>query len=458
MQMTGLPFADVLPEEKIQQAFDEEGIDFASDGDDENERVYTPPITVWAFLSQTLFKQEQRSCAAAVARVVTLVVALGREPCSDNTGAYCRARAKLTDTVLRRMACDVAVGCEKKVPKSWLWFGHHVKLVDGSTVSMPDTEDNQEAFPQHTAQEEGLGFPIARIVGLLSLATGMMVDCEIGPYSGKETGETAMLRKMLDQLNKNDILLADRYFCSYFMIAMLLELRVLFVVRLHQRRTANFRRGKRLGKADHLIEWKRPDKPDWMDQETYESMPESIQVRELKVHIDQPGFRSESFVVVTTLTDAQKYPKEEVADLYRKRWLVELDIRSIKTTMGMDVLRCKTPAMVHKEIWTHLLAYNLIRQTMFQAAKRSDSGLAPRQLSFAAAMQKIAAVWMLLPVSDETTALSLIEVHLSHIASNEVGDRPDRVEPRAVKRRPKPLALLTKPRREAREELLAGKA
>ena len=451
LQEPGLPFADVVSEERIATVFEEEGVSFGQGEDD----VYSPPVTLWAFLSQVLFKEEQRSCTAAVARVVVLLVALGRKPCSSNTGAYCRARAKLPERAIERLARDVAFGCEQRVPRHWLWHGRHVELADGTTFSMPDTLENQAAYPQNPAQKEGLGFPIARMVVLLSLATAMLTGMAMGPYQGKETGELALLRELLDQFQEGDILLADRLYCTYFMIALLLELGVDFVVRLHQRRTADFRRGKRLGKGDHLVTWTRPVRPDWMDQATYDRMPESIEVREVFVHVDQPGFRTESLVVVSSLTNSKEYPQEDLAELYRRRWLAELDIRAIKITLGMDVLRCLSPEMVRKEVWTCLLAYNLIRQTMLEAAERS--GLSPRQLSFSVAMETIAASWMVVVV-DESLTVRLVEIELAHLARHRVGNRPDRVEPRAIKRRPKEHRLLTKPRAQARAELLAGSA
>jgi putative transposase len=449
LQKPGLAFADVLPEARIQQAFDEEDVAFAQ----EDDEIYTPPVTLWAFLSQVLFKDEQRSCAAAVGRVVVLFVALGKE-LSDNTGAYCRARAKLPETVLRRLAYDVARGSEQSIPTAWRWKGRSVKLVDGTTVSMPDTAANQAEYPQHTAQQEGVGFPLARMVLLLSLATAMVSGMALGPYAGKETGETALLRELFAQLAAGDILLGDRYYCSYFLLALLRELGVDVVTRQHQLRTTDFRQGARLGKGDHLVTWTRPAKPDWMDQATYDRMPESLRVRELEVHVPQPGFRTQVFVVVTTLTDAQTYTVEDLAELYHQRWLVELDIRAMKVTLGIDVLRCQSPEMVRREIWTALLAYNLIRQTMLETAKSADQS--PRQLSFTAALQKIAASWVTLPLLQASAAAAVIDAHLSHLERQQVGDRPNRVEPRAIKRRPKPHKLLTKPRAEARAELLAG--
>lgn len=452
LQRPGLPFADVMPEEAIQTAFDDEDAHFAGDED----AVYTPAITLWAFLSQVLFKSEQRSCLAAVSRVAVLLVALQRAPCSSNTGAYCRARGKLSEKVLRRLVVDLADGCERQADVKFLWRGRHVVLADGTTVSMPDTPENQASYPQHPRQQKGVGFPIARLVVLFSLATAMLTDMAMGPYEGKETGETALLRQLLDRFEPGAILLADRYFCSYFMIALLMELGVDFVTRVHQRRTVDFRRGRRLGQGDHVVTWTCPEKPTWMDQATYDRMPLSIELREVEVHVNQPGFRTASFVVVTTLRDAETYTRDDIAELYHYRWLAELDIRAIKDTMGMDILRSKTPGMVRREMWTCLLAYNLIRRTMMQSAR--ESGQSPRQLSFTAALQSIAASWLVIVVLDDPTAAHLTEVALKNLAGHTIGDRPGRVEPRAVKRRPKPHALLTQPRAQARAELLEIKS
>lgn len=446
LQKPGLPFADVLKETSIQAAFDDEGIAFPKAGDE----IYAPAVTLWAFLSQVLFKGEQRSCAAAVARVAVLMAAFGTKV-SGNTGAYCRARAKSPETVLRRLTREIANKAESAVPRGWLWCRRNVHLIDGTTVSMPDTDDNQEVWPQAKTQKQGLGFPIARMVLLFSLATGMVSDMAMGPYKGKETGETALLREIMDRLKTGDILLADGYYCSYFMIALLRERGLDCVMRLHHRRKANFRRGRRLGQRDHVVSWMRPPQPAWMEDEIYNSMPESMEMRELYVSIDQPGFRTDSLVVVTTLTDAERYANDDLAELYHRRWLAELDIRSIKISLGMDVLRCKSPEMVRKEIWTCLLAYNLIRKTMLDAARTSK--LSPRQLSFTAAMQKIAASWVASPLMDEETIERVIEVFLADMAQYKVGDRPDRYEPRAIKRRPKPHKLLTQPRKVARERL-----
>lgn len=452
LQHPGLPFADALCENDIEHAFDDESVCFGRNPDD----VYTPAMTLWALLSQALFKNEQRSCTAAVARVITLLVALGRPPCSNNTGAYCRARAKVKPAVLRRLATQVADGCEQRVPSSWQWKGRRVHLVDGTTVSMPDTPANQAAYPQPTSQQQGLGFPILRMVVLLSLATALCHDMAIGPYLGKETGETALLRELLGRLQPGDVVLADRYYCSYFMIALLAERGVDVVARWHQKRKVDFREGARLGKGDRLDVWLKPDRPGWMDQAAYERMPGVLYVRKVRVHVHQRGCRTQSLVVATTLTDNHTDTKEDIAQLYHQRWLAEIDIRTIKITLGMDVLRCKSPALVQSEIWSGLLAYNLIRRTMLEAAQMA--GASPRGLSFAAALQKIASCWMVIVAGVGVNQDVLIEVHLRQMANHTIGDRPDRVEPRAIKRRPKPHKLLTKPRDEARADLLTGVA
>jgi hypothetical protein len=294
------------------------------------------------------------------------------------------------------------------------------------------------------------------MVVILSLATAMIEDMAMGPYAGKETGETALFRQLLGRMSSGDVVLADRYFSSYFMIALLQELGIHFVGRIHQRRAYDFRRGRRLGRQDHIVTWRRPVRPAWMDQATYDRMPLTLQVREVGVQVNQPGFRVQALVVVTTLLDAERYTRDDLEELYHQRWHVELDIRSIKISLSMDVLRCKTPEMVRKEIWTCLLAYNLIRQTMLQAALLA--GRSPRQLSFAAAMQKIAASCGTILVIPEERALRLIDVHLWDLGTELVGDRPNRVEPRKIKRRPKPHELLMEPRAEARAGLLAGGA
>jgi putative transposase len=447
-QSDSLPFSDAVTQEQFQDICDDEGVS------SEDDEVFTPWITLWAFLSQVMHKEELRSCLAAVSRIGVLLVATGRPRCAHNSGPYCRARGRLPVAVVERLTLEGASRCEAQVPDKWLWNGRHVKLVDGTSVSMPDTEANQEVYPQQACQKEGLGFPIARLVVLLSLATAMTSGMAMTRFQGKETGELALFRELFDQLDPGDIVLGDKLYCSYFIIALLANRHVDLVVRLHQARKVDSRHGKRLGKHDRLITWYRPARPPWMDAETYAGMPRKLELRLIHVDIHEPGLRTESLEIITTLTNAVKYSRDDIAQLYGRRWLAELDIRAIKETMAMDQLRCKSPEMVRKEIWTCLLAYNLIRQKILQASMESDRS--PRTMSFTNGLQILTAGWMVMPVVDKRTREVLIKTELQNVASQKVGNRPGRVEPRAVKRRPKPYPLLTMLRRKAQALLRKG--
>jgi len=452
LQSEGLPFAEVLPEEEIEATFAEEHVSFADHSDD----IYTPPVTLWAWLSQVLQAGRQRSCLAAVARVTVLCIAMGRQPPSPDTGVYCRARAKLPERVLERLVYSVADGLESRVPADWLWLKRHVKLADGTTLLAADTEANQHAWPQQGSQKPGVGFPILRMVVLMSLATAALCGVAVGPYQGKETGEAALLRELLDRFQPGDVMLGDCCYASYFMLAMLRDRGVDVVARQHQRRRTDFRCGQRLGEKEHVVLWQRPTRPEWMDEETYATIPETLRVRELFVRVEIPGFRVHGLVVATTLTDAERYPPAEIARLFRARWHVELDLRTIKVDLHLDDLRCKTPEMVRREILVHWLAYNLIRKVMAQAALSQKRK--PRQLSFAAASAVVAGDWNHATLAGRKMVVKLAKAQWRLIVWHRVGDRPDRVEPRAVKRRPKNQKLLNKPRKEAQAELLHSHA
>jgi putative transposase len=287
LQANDLPFCDVLTEEEIGAAFVAEDACFGEDEDD----IYTPALTLWGWLSQAMHAEKARSCVAAVTRITALCVALGRKPPSPDTGAYCRARAKLPERVLQRLVYTVGDGLESRVPVDWLWLGRHVKMGDGTTLLTPDTDANQEAWPQQLAQKPGLGFPILRMAVLISLATAALCGLAIGPYKGKETGETALLRELLNRFQSDDVFLGDCAYASYFMLALLLAQGVDVVTRQHQARRTDFRQGQQLGVTDHVVVWGRPQRPAWMDGETYSTIPETLTVRELKVRVDVPGFR-----------------------------------------------------------------------------------------------------------------------------------------------------------------------
>jgi putative transposase len=446
----GLPFADVLPAVQVEQACRDEGVSFGTAADS----VYTPVITLWTFLSQVLSGDTEKSCRAAALRVLVLSIALERGPCSTDTGMYCRARAKLPAPLIRRLTCEVADRLQRAVPREWLWKGRDVYLADGTTVTLPDTEENQAAYPQPPGQKPGLGFPMIRMVVLLSLATALLSGMALGPCEGKETGESALLRELLDRLHPGSVLLADRYFCSYFMVALLLERGVDVVFRLHHKRHADFRRGRRLGRDDHVVEWKRPPCPEWMDEETFARMPRQLTIREVRTRIETPGCRVEKLVAMTTLLDEEEFSRDELLDLYHERWHVELDIRSIKCALRMETLRCRTPSMVEREIWTTFLGYNLVRKVSCQAALLE--GKHPRQISFTASLQAVREGWVIMTHAQGALRRSLGEGLLVALGQEQVGDRPDRCEPRAVKKRPKKQAWLTISRAEAKAALLRG--
>ena len=399
-------------------------------------RIYPPVVTLSAFISQVL--STDHSCNEAVARVVAERVSEGKAPCSEDNSPYVRARQRLPEELLKELLQETGITLDEQSDAQWLWKGKPVKLVDGTTVSMPDTPENQKAYPQPDSQKPGLGFPIARLVGVLSLANGALLDYAIAPYQGKETGEHALLRTVLDCFSSGDIMLGDRYYCTYFLIAMLQSMGVDAVFQQHASRKSDFRRGQRLGIKDHLVTWTKPSRPDWMDKQTYLAMQQTLTVREIK---------SKGKVIVTTMLDPKQATRKEIADLYTKRWLVEVDLRSIKETLQMDVLRCKTPAMVRKEISVHLIAYNLIRTVMVQAALRK--GILPRTISFKGTIQTLNAFRAKIAFIDDDKLPAVFEALLDAVAGHRVGNRPGRSEPRAVKRRPKSYPRLSVPRAQA---------
>lgn len=439
-----LPFHDVLDAAMVEQALDAEGVRF-------NESTYTPFVTLCAFLSQVL--DPDHSCRGAVAKLIVWLILCGRKPCSPETGTYCEARKRLPLGVVVRLVRQTGQELEGRAAEGWLWKGRHVSLVDGTTASMPDTPENQTAFPQSKTQSIGLGFPLVRMVAIISLASGAVRDLALGPYQGKETGETALFRTLWDGLEAGEIVLGDRCFASFFGIAGLTARGVDGLFRMHQRRKFDFRRGRRLGVEDHVVTWAKPARPEWMDEETYAQIPDTLTVREFRVKVEQDGFRVDELVLVTTMLDAAGYTKEELADLFLKRWNIELDLRSIKCVLQMDVLRCKTPEMVEKEIWMHLLAYNLIRGVIARAAEAHHKQ--PRDLSFKGALQTMTAFHDELRRASPGDREALVKAMLKAIARHRVGDRFGRVEPRANKRRPKPQRYLTEPRKEARKRLMA---
>ena len=404
------------------------------------DRIFTPVVTLSAFIAQVL--SEDHSCAWAVAQVNAERVAQGKKPCSPETGAYCQARQRLPNGLILQLLRETGVRLHKDTLSDWQWRGRRILLADGTTISMPDTPANQAEFPQPASQKPGLGFPLARLVVLLSLATGGVLDMAVGPNKGKKTGEHALFRQILDALKPGDILIADRYYCSYFLLATLRQMGVDALFQVHASRRVDFRRGRRLGKRDHIVEWDKPARPDWMDLDTYKAMPSKLPIRETRVG---------GLVLVSTSLDPKEVTREELGDLYKLRWTVEVGLKFIKEIMKMGVLRGLSPEMVKKEIGVHLLTYNLIRTIMAQAAERE--GIAPNTISFKGALQQMDAFTDKIAHATGDGRARLLDAMLQAIARRRIGNRPGRAEPRVVKRRPKPYPRMTEPRAQARLSL-----
>jgi len=409
--------------------------------------IYTPAITIWVFLGQCL--SPDHSCREAVAQLMAWLVAVGRRPCSADTGAYCTARDRLPEEACIQLARDTGRQVDEDTPPTWRWLGHRVLNVDGSTIAMPDTAANQAEFPQIPGQKRGCGFPIARIVAVFSLAAGTVLDATLGKYQGKQTGENSLFRTLHGLLQKGDVVLADRAFSGWFDLALLLQRGVQSVVRKHQMRATDFRRGRRLGLDDHLVCWKKPKCPDWMSAEEHEVLPSLLTLREVRVRVKQRGFRTKEVIVVTTLLDPAIYSAEAIAMLYRRRWQAELNLRSLKIVLQMDHLRCKTPHRVRNEFYMHLVAYNLIRKVMAMTAAKA--GVEPWAISFKGTLQTLG---QFLPLLHTTLSIEVwCHTLLEAIATHPVGHRPDRFEPRRVKRRPKSHKLLLRPRQEYKKQV-----
>lgn len=432
----GLPFAEILTEASIRDVLNEHGVPF-------RDRVFSPFTTIWGFLSQVL--SEDHSCRDAVSRIIAHRVAHGITVCSPNTASYCNARSRICTAVFSTLATRTAQELQTSIDDPWKWNGRSVFIFDGSSVSMPDTPENQQEYPQPPQQATGLGFPLARIGVLLSLATGACHDLAIAPYQGKGTGETNLFRQMYDTLQSGDVVLADALFDDYFIACELRRRNVDLVARAQYERVGS--RTAPISPAGEIIVWERPQKPRGMTGEQYRSYPKNLTMRQVTVDARDKNNRAKQFKVVTTILDPSIDGKQ-IGDLYERRWDGEVDIRSIKSTMQMDILRCKTPDMVHKEIWTHLLAYNLLRTVMAVAANEHDTE--PRKLSFKGAKQALTAFAPKIEAARAEDRGPLIDAMLTTIAYHRVGDRPGRWEPRARKRRPKRGNRLTQPRHVAK--------
>lgn len=404
------------------------------------DRVFSVWKTFWLFLAQVL--DSRGTCREAVRKAqASLSLEQGRQ-ISSSDSAYCQARRRLPLRPLNREWRRVAEELEGNVGERDLWLGRRVKVVDGSSCSMPDTPQNQARYPQSKRQKPGCGFPLMRLVALFSLASGALLALNKGPM---RLSERALWRKMWPLLKPGDVVLGDRGFCSFAEIWSLLQRGVDSVLRLNARRSAGVRKLRRLGKNDWLVEWaKTKVRPQWMPLAAWRQMPDALVVRQLTVRLDIPGFRTQILHVVATMTDPKRYCARAFADLYRRRWMAELFLRDLKITLGMDVLRCKSPAMIHRELAMHLIAYNLIRALIWEAAKHARRN--PYRLSFAGAIAAVRQWAPALAAAPETQKPQMFNALLNCLANDRLPLRPNRAEPRAIKRRPKNYQRMTEPR------------
>jgi hypothetical protein len=402
---------------------------------DFRDRIYTPLKTLFIFIKQVL--NPDKSCKNAVAELVAEQLITEGRVVSNNTGSYSNARQRLPEQAISELVKEIGKSPTKKALPSWKAFGRPLKGVDGSSVIMPDTKENQEIFPQQKGQKKGIGFPIARIVVVMSLTVGTVLDYAIGAFKGKGTGESSLLRGIFDCIEQDDILLGDRYYPSFLLIADVLAKGADGIFRGQAQRYYDFRKGQSLGKKDHIVEWTKPKKSKWMTitQEMYDAYPDKIKVREFKVNGN---------VYVTTLLDHKKYNKKELAKIYELRWHLEINLKYIKDTMNMDVLSCKTPDMVKKEIGIHFLAYNFIRIIMAEACVQYNA--IPYQVSFKGTVQLLNKFMPhFIKSSSKQNKMMYVEM-LKKIVKNKIGNRQGRIEPRRVKKRPKPFDTLNRPR------------
>ena len=417
----------------------------ADSGANSRQRRFTPHVTFWAFLVQTL--SPQTSCREIVRKVQAWW--LQRAPDADagsaSTAAYTKARKRLAPDTIGSVDRHLAGRMEGRVQPAQLWLERRVRVADGTTVSMPDTPQNQKEYPQPSSQKPGCGFPQMRIVGLFSLASGALLDYA---KSSIHVHESILLGRLMPALEKGDVLLADRGFCSFRAFHHLAQAGVDALMRLNGARKVDFRKGKKLGPNDRLIQWKKPAiRPKGCTPEEFDALPDTLTLRHVRLIVSARGMRTQTITLVTTLLDAVAYPREQLGELYFQRWSVELHYREIKIILGMDVLRCQTPAMVDKEVMMHAVAYNLIRALMQESAVRHQVDLT--RISFKGTVDTLRQ-WSAsleaargMPRKQKALLDSMFEI----IAKDLVPHRPGREEPRAKKRRPKNYQLLTRPRR-----------
>jgi len=392
------------------------------------------------FLAQVL--SADRACRTILRRFLA-ELALDGKTASARTAAYCKARRRLRQKDLDEVHASLARKAQAMYAPARLWRGRPVKVVDGSGLSMPDTPANQALYPQSAHAKPGCSFPVMRVVVVFSLGTGLLIDLARGTL---RTSERALFRQLWERLEKGDVVLADRGFAGFAEFYYLLRQGVDCVMRNHSRRTVGVTVVRRLGKNDHLVRWHKSKPPVvWLDKAAWAALPDTLLVRQIQFAVPIPGFRTRSVTLATTLLDPVAFPTEAFIELYRQRWQAELYLRDIKITLGMDVLRCKTPEMVHKELSMFFIAYNLVRVLMLEAAASEHVPI--ERLSFKGTVATLRA-WapILAACPHRKERQRLLSLLLRCLAGDLLPLRPNRLEPRAKKRRPKNYQLLNKPR------------
>lgn len=475
---------DLLDAKTIRRAFADADCDFGH----QEHTVFDKSTTLWAFLREMLHTGTERTLKAAVADVQQLRIAKGLQPNSAATGAYSAARAKIDVRVPRSLVQSVAKNAENLVPEEMRLCGLKVSNLDGTTGSFSDTDENQAKYPQPKSQKAGLGFPMWRVVVLISAVTAMVQMVAVGPWRGKGTGEAGLFVSFFEQLREAaswiDVIVADKYYCSYHMIAVLIHFNIRFVTRLHGNRLIDFADAEKVQRqcnGDFHVVWNRPERPSWMLDWMWNVVPETMTLRLVRVRVETDAARTKGFFVVTNLADDKAYPSEAIRELYRGRWNIEVDLRTIKSFMKMEILRAKTPEMVETEFAMGLLAYNIVRTKMLETAivvrkeavnekskpatksKRAVNKVEPEDLtarhaSFSVALTSIVSAYVTLHFMSESMRDVYRNVAETNRQSVQVGNRPDRVEPRCNKRRPKAQRLMLEPREVLRERLLQGRS
>jgi hypothetical protein len=416
------------------------------DGPNSRERSFPLRLTCECFIWQML--NPGTSCREVVRHVQALCRLGGRAPVDEGTSAYVQARQRLPEERLERVMHATATAAESRAGDGGCLQGRPIKVVDGSTTQLADTPQNQLQYPQPSIQKRGCGFPVMKLVVLFSLASGAILHVVTGNL---HTHDLHVFRHLWDCLKSGDILMGDRAYGEYATVAGLKQRAVDVIARLHQRRNVDFRKAGRLGKNDGLFTWKRGyQQSEIFTKQEWSLLPETIQVRILRFIVDVPGFRSHQVTLVTTLLDPKLFPAHQLARAYARRWRLEMCLRDIKTTLGMEVLRCQSPAMARKEMLAFLIAHNLTRCVMGEAASLHDTDLA--RMSFKGTLDALRQYSAAVSAArNRKMRRQLWQDLLLNLVRDQLPLRPGRTEPRAVKRRPKPYPLLNKPRRKFKE-------